>query len=126
LRITLRRSACYGLCPTYSIEIYGGGKVLYDGQAFVGTTGKQKRQISHASLVKLVEAFHQADYFSLASGYASAVTDNPTIVASISFDGRSKSVLDYVGRDLKMPPAVSDVEAAIDRLSRSSKWIRGK
>src|ERR1700676_1845154 len=58
LRITLSRSGCYGVCPTYSIEIYGDGGVLYDGQAFVGTTGKQKWQISHASLVKLVEAFH--------------------------------------------------------------------
>ena len=126
LRITLSRSGCYGVCPTYSIEIYGDGGVLYDGQAFVGTTGKQKWQISHASLVKLVEAFHKADYFSLPSGYASGVTDYPTIVTSISFDGRSKSVLDYLGRDVKMPPSVSEVEAAIDRLSRSSKWIRGK
>jgi Domain of unknown function (DUF6438) len=126
LRITLSRSGCYGLCPTYSIEIHGDGEVLYVGQAFVGTTGKQKGQISHASLLKLVEAFRNADYFSLASGYASGVTDNPTIVTSISFDGLYKSVLNYVGRDAGMPANVSDVEAAIDRLSRASKWIRGK
>jgi hypothetical protein len=126
LRITLSRSGCYGMCSTYSVEIHGDGTVLYDGQAFVGTTGKRKVHISHASLVKLVDAFRRADYFSLSPGYVSGVTDSPTYVSSISFDGRSKSVLNYVGRGAGMPPGVSDVEAAIDRLSGASRWIRPK
>jgi Domain of unknown function (DUF6438) len=126
LRITLSRSGCYGMCSTYEIEIHGDGTVLYDGQAYVGTTGKQKLQISHASLVKLVDTFRKVDYFSLAAGYVSGVTDNPTYVSSISFDGLSKSVLDYVGRNSGMPPGVSDVEAAIDRLSGVSNSIGHK
>ena len=64
-------------------------------------------QISHASLVKLVDTFRGADYFSFASGYVSGVTDMPTYVSSISFDGVSKSVLDYVGRDAGMLQPVS-------------------
>jgi hypothetical protein len=124
LRITLGRSACYGACPTYEIEIHGDGTVLYDGKAFVGTTGQRTVKISHAFLVKLVDFFRKADYFSLADGYVSGVTDNPTCVSSISFDGLSKSVLDYVGRRVGMPPGVSDVEDAIDRLSGASKLIR--
>jgi len=126
LRITLSRSGCYGMCSTYEIEIHGDGSVLYDGQAYVGTTGKQKVQISHVSLVKLVDAFRKVDYFSLAAGYASGVTDMPTYVTSIAFDGVSKSLLDYVGREAGMPPRVSDVEAAIDQLSGASNWVRRK
>ena len=91
---------------------------------FVGTTGRRKLKISQPSLVKLVDAFRKADYFSLADGYIHAVTDMPTCVSSISFDGQSKSVLDYLGRDLGMPPAVSEVEEAIDRLSGASELIR--
>jgi hypothetical protein len=126
LRITLTRGGCYGTCCTYEIAIHGDGTVLYDGQAYVGTTGKKKLQISHASLVQLVDTFRKVDYFSLADGYLSGVTDNPTYVTSISFDGVSKSVLDYVGREVRMPRGVSDVEAAIDRLSGASKWIGRK
>ena len=121
LRITLRTSSCYGTCPVYEIEIHGDGTVLYDGAMFVGTTGRRKLKISQPSLVKLVDAFRKADYFSLADGYIHAVTDLPTCASSISFDGQSKSVLDYLGRDLGMPPAVSDVEEAIYRLSGASK-----
>jgi hypothetical protein len=126
LRITLIRSGCYGMCSTYELEIHGDGTVLYDGQAYVGTTGKQKAQISHASLVKLVDEFRRADYFSLAAGYASGVTDMPTYVTSISFDGMSKSVLDYAGIEAGMPRGVSDVELAIDRFSGASNWIKRK
>jgi len=69
---------------------------------------------------------YRVDYFSLAAGYASGVTDMPTYVTSISFDGMSKSVLDYVGREAGMPRGVSDVELAIDRLSGASNWIKRK
>jgi len=126
LRITLSRSGCYGNCSAYDIEIRGDGTALYDGQANVGTTGKKRAKISHASLVKLVEAFRKVDYFSLAAGYASGVTDMPTYVTSISFDGVSKSVLDYVGREAGMPPGVSDVEVAIDRLLAAYRWVERK
>ena len=124
LRVTLSRSGCYGSCSAYDIEIHGDGTVLYDGRANVGTIGKRTLRISRESLMMLVDTFRRADYFSLASGYASGVTDMPTYVSSISFDGVSKSVLDYLGRDAGMPEAVSEVELAIDRLSGASKWLR--
>jgi len=65
----------------------------------------------------------RADYFSLADRYVSGVTDHPTYVSSISFDKVSKSVLDYVGRKVGMPPSVADVEGAIDLLSGANKWV---
>lgn len=123
LRITLNRSGCYGTCPAYEIEIHGDGTVLYEGKANVATKGKRTGKISHASLVELVDVFRKADYFSLAERYKSGVTDNPTYVSSISFDGMSKSVLDYVGRSVGMPSTVSEVEAVIDHLSGAYKWI---
>ena len=81
------------------------------------------RQISHASLVELVDFFRNANYFSLHDRYVSGITDNPAYETSISFDGMSKSVLDYVGQSVGMPSTVSDLEAAIDRLSGASKWV---
>jgi Domain of unknown function (DUF6438) len=126
LRITLARSGCYGMCSTYKIEIHGDGTVLYEGEMYVRTVGERKVQISHASLVKLLDTFREADYFSLADGYLSAVTDGPTYASSISFDGLSKSVFDYAGRGAGMPLVVSDLESAIDQLSGASKWIGRK
>ena len=39
LRIQLQRTACYGWCPAYSVEISGDGTVLYFGERFVATKG---------------------------------------------------------------------------------------
>lgn len=126
LRVTLSRSGCYGGCPAYKIEIHGDGTVLYDGKAFVAHKGRHTAKISHASLVELVDFFREANYFSLRDRYASGITDSPAYETSISFDGASKSVLDYVGQSVGMPSTVSDVEAAIDRLSGASKWVGRK
>jgi hypothetical protein len=80
--------------------------------------------MTHASLVKLVEVFGKADYFSLANSDVSRVTDNLTNVSSISFDGVSNSVLDCVGRNVRMPPSVSDVEGV--RCRAFAKTTAGK
>jgi hypothetical protein len=126
LRITLSRSRCYGRCPAYEIEIHGDGTVLYDGATDVAHKGRHAGKISHASLVELVDFFRKADYFSLHDRYVYGVTDHPVYETSISFDGMSKSVLDYVGQGAGMPSTVSDVEAAIDRLSGASAWVGRK
>jgi len=126
LRIALHRSGCYGKCPAYDLEIHGDGTVFYDGKANVKIKGKRTGKISQASMSELVDVFRKAGYFSLADRYASGVTDYPTYVSSISFDGVSKSVLDYAGRSIGMPSTVTDVEAAIDRLAVAHKWVGRK
>jgi uncharacterized protein DUF6438 len=126
LRITLSRSGCYGRCPVYKIEIHGDGTVLYDGTINVAHKGRHTAKLSHESLVELVDFFRKANYFSLNDRYASGITDNPTYETSLSFDGASKSVVDYVGQKVGMPSTVSDVEAAIDRISGASSWVGRK
>lgn len=126
LRITLSRGGCYGRCPVYKIEIHGDGTVLYDGTMNVAHKGKRTAKISQASLVELADFFRKATYFSLRDRYVSGITDNPAYETSISFDGVSKSVLDYVGQSVGMPSSVSDLEAAIDRISGASKWVGHK
>lgn len=125
LRMTLRRSACFGSCPIYSVEISGDGSVVFKGTGHVLATGEQYSQISHDAVVQIFEAFRQADYFSLENKYADPVTDNPTYITSISFDGHSKTVEDYVGEYAGMPHAVVELEMTIDRLTGTEQWISG-
>jgi hypothetical protein len=126
LRITLSRSGCYGRCPAYKVEIHGDGTVLYDGKDYVAHKGSHMTKISHASLVELIDFFRTANYFSLRDRYVSGITDYPEYETSIAFDGVSKSVSDYAGQSVGMPATVSDLEAAIDRLSGASKWVGRK
>lgn len=125
LRMSLERTGCFGPCPSYSIEVHGDGTVLYNGDAFVAVMGQHRGEISQQALLNMLDAFRAADYFSLHGKYRSAVTDNPTYTTSIQFDGHSKKVIDYVGRDVGMPAAVTKLEDTIDELADSARWTLG-
>ena len=39
--ITLERTTCFGVCPVYTLTIYGDGRVVYEGTRFVRTEGER-------------------------------------------------------------------------------------
>jgi hypothetical protein len=123
LRIVLVRTVCYGTCPMYGVEIRGDGTATYCGLHSVNEVGERTRQVADAELSALVEQFHEAKFFTLKDEYAADVTDNPTYSVSIYYDGKEKSVVDYVGERAGMPVAVTALQDAIDRISGTSEWI---
>jgi hypothetical protein len=123
LRISLERTPCYGTCPGYSVEIAGDGTVTYMGHHFVAEKGVRSAKIPQAAVRALFEAFVKADFFWSFDEYTAPITDLPTQVVSISFDGHSKSVLDYAGQHEGLPKAIADLEEAIDTAAGTGKWI---
>ena len=117
VRITLRRTRCFGNCPSYSVAISGDGSVVYHGDAYVRYCGNLQGQISQDVIQQLAQMFRSADYFNLFDRYAMNITDAPTYTTSITFDGKSKSVIDYDGLWVGMPETVTDIEDAVDRLA---------
>ena len=103
LKISLKRTQCYGPCPSYSVEVKGTGEVTYFGTGNVLVAGQHHAKLAKSSVEALFAAFRQANYFSLKDDYSMFVTDNPTYKTSIEFDGQKKSVLDYVGWRAGMP-----------------------
>jgi hypothetical protein len=126
IKITLERTACYGMCPAYKVELHGDGTVLYEGRSSVAVTGIQRASVSQANIVELVKLFEQADYYSLRSEYKSRITDNPTQTTSIEIDGQRKQIVDYVGLYVGMPVSVMKLEEAIDRLSGDARWVHSQ
>jgi ankyrin repeat protein len=122
--ITLDRTQCFGPCPDYRVEIHGDGTVRYIGRANVAVPGEHTTPIAREEIVNLVDLFRRADYYSLDPQYRRLVTDNPTYTTSISIDGKTMSVVDYVGEEAGMPQVVTDLEDAIDRAAGTEKWLR--
>jgi len=123
LRITLERTPCYGTCPGYSVEIAGDGTVTYMGQHFVAEKGVRTARIPQSAVRALYDAFVKADFFWSFDEYSAPITDLPTKIVTISFDGHSKSVLDYAGERQGMPKAIADLEEAIDAAAGTAQWI---
>jgi ankyrin repeat protein len=123
--IALKRTACYGTCPDYRVELRGNGEVTFRGNRFVLVKGVHKWRIDPATVKPLLDLFRRANYFDLAGYYESGVTDNPTYITRFSVNGLDKYVLDYVGEDQGMPPIVTEIEGAIDTAARTASWIDG-
>lgn len=125
LKITLSRTGCFGMCPSYSVEVHGDGSVLYEGGSYVAVKGSHRGTVSGDAVLQMVEAFRAADYFSLKNSYMLPATDLPTYKTSVSVDGKTKEVVDYAGGEVGMPESVSKLEETIDRLSGVERWTKG-
>jgi len=105
--IQLRRSGCYGTCPSYSVTIRGDGQVSYRGDRFVSIPGVHTSRIDASEVSTLLDRFRAANFFGLQDRYLASVTDEPSYQLSVRLDGHVKVVLDYVGEWVGMPACLA-------------------
>jgi Domain of unknown function (DUF6438) len=123
LKIRLVRTACFGPCPVYSIEIRGNGTVTYNGRGFVKIKGQRHGYIPPATVQRLVAMFISADYSSLRHSYGEAGSDLPSTQTSIEWPGFQKTVINYGGFAGKIPAQLFELEDAIDAAVNSQQWV---
>jgi Domain of unknown function (DUF6438) len=119
--ITLERTVCRGTCPAYKLTIEGNGTVIYEGQDFVQVKGKQTASLSPAQIQDLVSTFEQAKFFTLTDYTHEDTTDSPSVITSITINGKTKTVNHYYG-DNSAPQALFDMESKIDEITNSKQW----
>ena len=120
--ITLERSGCMGSCPAYSVALSTSG-ILFEGHYYVAALGEHTDSADADTVRAFAKRLIAADFYSMNPDYSASVTDCPTYMLSVSIDGRSKSVHDYMGAWVGMPAVVADLEEETDRLARTDRWI---
>ena len=123
--ITLRRTGCFGSCPSYSVTVSTEG-ITFDGGGFVVAAGKHTDSVNADEVRNLAKRFVAADFYSMAARYRASVTDNPTYVLTIAIDGHKKEVRDYVGQWEGMPAVITELEDEVDTFGRTQRWIEGR
>jgi hypothetical protein len=124
--ITLSRTVCFtDQCPAYRIEIHGDGTILYEGAENVVVKGQHRTSTTPDKVRQLVNAFRDADYYSLRDYYQGEMFgDAPTYQTSIEIDGQVKQVRERMGGpSVGMSATVSKLENAIDTLANAQQWI---
>jgi hypothetical protein len=122
----LKRSRCFGPCPVYELHITGEGVVSYQGEHFegwreAGVLGELRDRASAQAIQELLESFRKADFFSLDDRYALVASDAPTYTVGIRIGAVTKIVVDYIGDEVGMPQAVTNLEREIDAIADSVK-----
>ncbi len=124
ITITLQRTACFGSCPSYTVTLSTGG-IVFDADRYVVAPGKHTAPVARGEVRSLAKRFVEAQFYSMDAEYRMGVTDSPTYILTITIDGRSKKVVDYVGRGAGMPGVISDLENEVDKLAKTGRWIAG-
>lgn len=122
--ITLRRTGCFGSCPSYTVSVSTSG-IEFDGGGFVTAKGKHKATADPSAVRELAKTFIADDFYSMDPMYRANVTDCPTYVLTISVDGRTQRVVDYMGTWVGMPEVISDLEDEVDSFAQTKRWIDG-
>lgn len=123
VQITMTRTICFGFCPAYTVVITGDGQVTYTGRRFVNITGEQHASISPQAVQGLLQRFDAVHFDALDDAYRAPVTDLPTTTVVLERNGRSKAVVDYGGTGAGMPQAMRDLQAEIDRVAGTARWV---
>jgi hypothetical protein len=123
--ITLQRSACFGVCPSYSLSIEGDGVVSYIGASFVKVRGAASSQISSSAVQGLVDDMWSAGYFDLdePSPCSSTWSDAPSVITSLTLGERKHRVEHYHGNPCT-PEVLTTIEDQIDEIAGSERWLR--
>ena len=118
--ITLKREACFGTCPVYTVTLFRDGHATYTGTRFVPRIGRHRGEVQIWDFARLAYFFDQQRIDTLAGNYEAAWTDAPT--ATVIFtraDGSTITVEDYgeVG-----PISVWGLREAIDAVTQRIVW----
>jgi hypothetical protein len=127
-RISLQRTACFGVCPVYSVSIYPDGLVEFHGERFVAAVGEYSHSVNPANFDRLAQFAREIDFFSFAAEYRvrveadnsiTAVSDLPSRITTVETETERKSVLNYFAG----PQELEDFENLIDQLTDSARWV---
>lgn len=106
--IELQRTACFGTCPIYRIQIFSDGTGIYNGKKFVENIGEIRFQISKEEIKNILEFAKRIKFSEMKDEYYEAISDLPTTYVTI----KEKSIKDYVGS----PKELRKLEELIDQI----------
>ena len=116
-----RDSGLFLFGTAYSLKITGDGIVEYYGEGGYHVTGPHRGHITYGEVLKLVEAFKEADFDSLEDESQMLVMDAGRATISLTMGGRTRRVVNRSGESHRF----NQLAETIDQLSHAEQWLKG-
>jgi hypothetical protein len=127
-RARLVRGMCLGACPSYAVEVDANGLVAFTGarstiEPSVPCLGRRQWRVTPAAVTRLQDEVDASGFFGLRDAYTGHMTDLPQFSVTVTRNGRTKTVTDYLGLTVGVPKAMVDLENAIDVAARDPACV---
>jgi hypothetical protein len=120
--ISIRRTACFGKCPSYEARIMSDGTAYYMGGNNVERMGSYTAMVDKNELKNLIEMAKKAKYFSFQDRYPAdrnnEIADLPSTLTSVN-DGRSEK---KISNNYDCPAELIEFERAVDAFFEKLNW----
>jgi len=114
------KTACYGDCPTYSVEIMKSGKAIWTGKANTERMGVWTAQLDERALQSIKNAVSENTYFDLRDKYPveGTIADASQTITFVRQGDMQKSVSNVTGA----PDNLTKFEAQLNKVIESLDW----
>ncbi len=90
--IKMQRTACFGRCPEYTVELFKNGDIIYTGKKNVEKIGRFTGKIPVAKMSKFMLTFSKYKLTSLQDVYHPKASDLPRLNFTFVLNGKNKSI----------------------------------
>ena len=120
--IELQRTPCYGICPVYTLRVWGNGLVTYHGE-FGLVKGDRIGYISPFEAWRLVWTALSGEFTRLDDTYTNGNDDLEGSRTCVSFGPFAKCVQVTFSLTTPLPPSgLRALNTLIDQVSHSEQW----
>ncbi len=118
VKFSLKKSACFGKCPTYKLTINQGGYATFEGVANTNNLGIHGKQISEDQFKVLEEAFENSNFETYPTKFQSQIADLPS--NTIGFHN-GESYKEISGKE-ERPEQVMQLQFLLEKIADSGNW----
>lgn len=102
--------------PEYTIELYSNKQMYLNGIKNLDKAGKYMRTLSDKEYNQLIQAFTDANFFSMENEYVADIQDLPTRFVFFAYQGQEKKIKDYYGAPEKLQELEYSIQSFLDRV----------
>ena len=117
--IYLRKTSCFGKCPSFEASVMSDGNVKYTGKANVERIGEFQAIMTPEVINNIIKVAFEIKYFEMANQYPEdgvKLADLPTTITAINCTGRSKKISNKHGAPERLKKLEDLIDAELDKL----------
>jgi len=116
--IKMQRTACFGRCPEYTVELFIKGNMTYVGKKNVERIGTSTARISNTAMTRFMKEISKYKLSTLSATYKPKAADLPRLNFTFVINGKTKSIKNGESG----PFYLAAIGKKIDSLLAESEW----
>lgn len=113
--VSMERTACFGTCPSYVVEVYKDGLVRFTSRHFTEYEGMYEKNIGVANATALLKEFDTHRVDTCQDEYPQMIADLPGLIYEIKYAGNKEKRIHQAHFG---PVFLKDLADKIDKVSK--------